>query len=186
MIGSCKKAPRNRSGLRAGVKHEIERKFLVLDDGWKAGVTRTVHLRDGLIATFGAGKVRVRIATASGGLPRAWVTLKGPRRGIARRELEYEIPLIEAEVMLAEFCGDNIVEKTRHMVSHAGHVWEIDVYAGCLAGVTYAEVELDDVAQQVALPAWIGPEVTGQPQHSKRVLIAGSAAARRDAQARAA
>jgi CYTH domain-containing protein len=166
------------------VKHEIERKYLVIEDGWKVAVTRTVHLRDGLVASFGAGKVRVRIATVPGAEPRAWITLKGPRSGISRRELEYEVPVAEAETMLAEFCDGHIVEKLRHLVPFGGHMWEVDVYAGFLTGVVHAEVELGDAAQVVTLPPWVGPEVTGQPQHSKRALIAASVAAMQDAQRR--
>jgi CYTH domain-containing protein len=166
------------------LKYEIERKFLVIDDAWKAGVVETLHLRDGLVASFGAGKVRVRIATASGAEPRAWVTLKGPRSGIARREFEYEVPIAEAETMLAEFCDGHVVEKHRHLVPDAGHVWQVDVYLGFLTGVVHAEVELGDAAQPVTPPAWIGPEVTGQPQHSKRAMIAASVSAARDAAGR--
>jgi CYTH domain-containing protein len=129
--------------------------------------------------------VRVRNATLAGAPPRAWVTLKGPRGGISRREFEYDIPVPEAETMLAEFCDGHIVEKIRHLVPHHGQVWEVDVYAGILTGIVHAEVELDDPAQVVAPPPWIGPEVTGQPQHSKRVLIAACVAAKRDALHRA-
>ncbi|MEO3471261.1 CYTH domain-containing protein [Roseomonas sp. CAU 1739] len=156
------------------MKHEIERKFLVMNDDWRAGVTRMVRLRDGLVATFGAGKVRVRVALGAAGPARAWVGLKGPRQGITRTEYEYEVPVAEAESMLAEFCPGRIVEKTRHLVPHAGLVWEVDVYDGFLAGVTYAEVELDHPGQTVVLPPWIGREVTGQPQHSKRALVAAA------------
>ncbi|CAH0311979.1 CYTH domain-containing protein [Roseomonas sp. CECT 9278] len=162
------------------MKHEIERKFLVIDDGWRAAVTETVHLRDGLVATFGGGKVRVRIATAQGAPPRAWVTLKGPRSGISRREFEYAIPLAEAEAMLAEFCDGHVVEKHRHLVPHAGQVWEVDVYGGPLTGVVHAEIELDSATAAVIPPPWLGPEVTGQPQHSKRALIIASVGAQRD------
>lgn len=164
-----------------GMKHEIERKFLVIGDGWKAAVTGTVHLRDGLVASFGASKVRVRIAIRPGAAPRAWVTLKGPRRGITRREFEYEIPVAEAEAMLAEFCDGHVIEKRRHLVPHAGRVWEVDVYGGLLTGVVHAEIELEDAAEGVVPPPWLGPEVTGQPQHSKRALITASVAAQRDA-----
>jgi adenylate cyclase len=167
------------------MKFEIERKYLVIDDGWKAAVTRTMHLRDGLVATFGHGKVRVRIATVAGQPPRAWVTLKGPRGGISRREFEYEIPVAEAETMLTEFCDGHIVEKMRHLVPHDGRVWEVDVYAGFLSGFVHAEVELDDPAQAVRTPPWVGPEVTGEPRHSKRALIAASVEAMREAQHRA-
>ena len=163
------------------MKSEIERKFLVMNDGWKAGVTDVLRLRDGLIATFGAGKVRVRIAASAKAPARAWVGLKGPRNGITRAEYEYEIPVAEAESMLAAFCPGQVIEKTRYLVPHAGRIWEVDVYGGFLAGVTYAEVELDHAAQNVVLPSWVGPEVTGQPQHGKRALIAAALAAKQDA-----
>lgn len=165
---------------------EIERKFLVADDGWKPHVIETLFLRDGLVATFGAGKVRVRVASRPVGPPIAWVALKGARHGITRSEYEYEVPVAEAEAMLAEFCGDGILEKTRHLVPHDGCLWAVDVYGGLLAGVVHAEVELDEVTQQVSLPPWVGPEVTGQPQHSKRTLVAASMAARQEARRRTA
>ncbi|MBR0649088.1 CYTH domain-containing protein [Roseomonas terrae] len=166
------------------MKYEIERKFLVADGSWAEAVAETMHLRDGLVATFGGGKVRVRVATGAIAPARAYVTIKGPRSGIARPEFEYEIPVAEAEIMLAQLCGDQVVEKTRHFVPFAGHVWVVDVYEGMLAGVTYAEVELDHASQDVAIPCWAGPEVTGQPQHSKRTLVLGRAAAAREAAGR--
>ncbi len=166
------------------MKFEIERKFLIIDDAWRSGVVETLHLRDGLVASFGAGKVRVRIATATNAPPRAWVTLKGPRSGISRREFEYEIPVAEAETMHAEFCDGHVVEKLRHSVPHAGQVWQVDVYLGFLAGVVHAEVELGDPAQTIIPPPWLGPDVTGQPQHSKRAMISAALAATRETQRR--
>ena len=41
---------------------EIERKFLVSNEGWKAAVIRSVRIRDGLIANNKGHKARVRIA----------------------------------------------------------------------------------------------------------------------------
>jgi len=46
-------------------------------------------------------------------------------------------------------------------VDHEGLTWEVDVYAGALAGLVIAEVELEHLDQEVPLPAWIGREVTG-------------------------
>ena len=120
------------------MKTEIERKFLVAHDGWKAGVVSSCHIRDGLAADFGSGgKVRVRIAGE-----RATITLKGAREGLARAEFEYSVPVSDAEAMLATFCQGPIVEKTRHLVPHGGLTWEVDVHHGLLAGLVYAEVEL--------------------------------------------
>ena len=45
---------------------EIERKFLLANDGWRASALRSDHLIDGLITRNGAGKVRVRAVTCQG------------------------------------------------------------------------------------------------------------------------
>src|SRR5215472_7482290 len=99
-----------------GMALEIERKFLLANDAWKHEVRKSEHLRDGLIARFGDGKVRVRLAESS-----AWLTIKGPKDGISRLEFEYEIPRAEAEQMLRTICqGDPILEKLRHTVRFGG------------------------------------------------------------------
>ena len=58
---------------------EIERKFLLTDDGWKSQVIRRIHIRDGLIANNNGNKARVRIADTD-----ATITLKGSRSGPIR------------------------------------------------------------------------------------------------------
>jgi CYTH domain-containing protein len=94
---------------------EIERKFLLANDTWKGEVTKSEHMRDGLIARFGEGKVRVRLTEGS-----AWLTIKGPREGISRLEFEYEIERADAEQMLQTLClGDPVLEKIRHTVPFA-------------------------------------------------------------------
>src|SRR6516164_9381682 len=88
---------------------EIERKFLLANADWKREVVESEHLRDGLIARFGDGKVRVRLTESN-----AWLTIKGPRKGISRPEFEYEIPRADAEHMLRTLCqGDPVLEKVR-------------------------------------------------------------------------
>jgi CYTH domain-containing protein len=60
---------------------ETDRKFLLANDAWKREVIRSEHVRDGLIARFGEGKVRVRLTESS-----AWLTTKGARTGSSRLE----------------------------------------------------------------------------------------------------
>ena len=55
---------------------EIERKFLLANDAWKREVIKSEHMRDGLIARFGEGKVRIRLTDGIASL-----TIKGPREG---------------------------------------------------------------------------------------------------------
>jgi len=146
---------------------EIERKFLLANDAWKRGVIKSEHLRDGLIARFGEGKVRIRLAGSSASL-----TIKGAREGISRLEFEYEIPRGDAEQMLRTLCqGDPVLEKVRHAVPFGGLNWTIDVYMGSLAGVAFAEVELTHPDQHFELPPWAGEEVTNDPRFRKRALV---------------
>jgi CYTH domain-containing protein len=146
---------------------EIERKFLVLNDAWKHHTLKSEHLRDGLIARFGEGKVRIRLTDSS-----ATLTIKGPRNGIVRQEFEYEIPRAHAEQMLQTICKrDPILEKVRHTVPFGGLNWQVDVYLGPLAGIVFAEVELEHPDQEVQLPPWVGEEVTHDPRFRKHALI---------------
>ena len=145
---------------------EIERKFLVASEDWRSAVIGSHRLRDGLLARFGEGKVRVRVSDDT-----AWITVKGPRDGLRRSEFEYEIPRDEAEEMLRTLCSGPIITKTRYYVADGTFVWMVDVHEGPLEGVVFAEIELEDEAQPLALPAWIGREVTGDPRFRKRALV---------------
>ena len=73
---------------------EIERKFLVLDDGWRGDISGQRYCQ-GYLARSDGVTVRVRRAG-----PRAYLTVKGEPNGIARPEFEYEVPVDDAEAML--------------------------------------------------------------------------------------
>lgn len=138
---------------------EIERKFLVHDTGMLRGL-QGERLVQAYIATTERATVRVRIAG-----DRAWLTLKGATTGISRRELEYPIPVADAELCLAELCGEGVVSKTRYRIPQGGHVWEVDVFDGANAGLVVAEIELASEHEEFARPAWLGGEVSGDPRY---------------------
>jgi CYTH domain-containing protein len=148
---------------------EIERKFLVINDGWRGAGIDSQRIRDGILARFGEGKVRVRITD-----DRAWFTVKGPRMGLSRAEFEYEIPCSEAEDILNGLCAGPLIEKTRHFVPHDGLTWEVDVYEGALVGLVLAEIELEREDQAFTMPDWVGSEVTGNPRYKKSNLLGRS------------
>jgi CYTH domain-containing protein len=145
---------------------EIERKFLVQSEAWREAVTGSQRLRDGILARFGDGKVRVRIAD-----DQAWLTVKGPRTGLRRSEFEYEIARTEAEEMLHTLCDGPILEKTRYFVPCGEFTWEVDIYHGALAGLTLTEIELEHEDQAFTVPAWVGREVTYNPRYRKANLL---------------
>lgn len=148
---------------------EVERKFLVAGEGWRhAALGPGLPFRQGYLPNGGgadAPVVRIRLAGAAGVL-----TIKGP--GLTTRaEYEYPIPAEDAAAMLATLCVPPVLEKTRTRVAHAGLVWEVDEFAGPLAGLVLAEVELARIDQPVALPDWVGREVSGDPRYLNSNLV---------------
>lgn len=143
---------------------EIERKFLVKSDAWRAAADGGVAYRQGYLCREPGRTVRVRIAG-----DQAFLTVKGSASGNRRAEYEYEIPVDDAEEMLA-MCTGTVIEKTRHRVPHAGLVWEVDVFAGDNTGLIVAEVELDSEDQEVPLPEWVGQEVSEDRRYSNSNL----------------
>jgi adenylate cyclase len=145
---------------------EIERKFLVKDDGWR-GLGTGSHYRQGYLSTDPERTVRERVAAGKG-----YLTIKGKTMNAARSEYEYAIPVQDAEAILDELCERPLIEKTRYRIDHEGLVWEVDEFEGENAGLVIAEVELASADQMVVLPAWVGEEVTADPRYYNANLIA--------------
>lgn len=145
---------------------EIERKFLVVGETWRAMVIRSERLIDGLLATSKGRKVRVRLYP-----DRATLAVKTRKKGRSRLEFEYAIPMADARQLLKTECGHSVLAKTRHYVPLDGFVWEIDVYEAPLDGVVLAEVELESIEVDPPLPAWAGREVTEDPAFRKQRMF---------------
>jgi adenylate cyclase len=88
-------------------------------------------------------------------------TLKTRSTGIARAEYEFEIPLAQASQLLDQVCDRPLIEKYRSKIAIGDLTWEIDEFLGENAGLILAEVELTSESQTVAIPDWIGQEVSG-------------------------
>jgi len=146
---------------------EIERKFLVRDLSVISGLAGT-RMRQGYLSVDPERTVRVRLAG-----PRAYVTMKGAPSdsGASRAEYEYEVPAGDAEELLDRLALRPLIEKTRYRVSAGRLVWEIDVFTGENEGLVMAEVELPSEATAVALPDWVGEEVTGDDRYYNASLV---------------
>jgi CYTH domain-containing protein len=148
-----------------GMGREIERKYLVTGEAYKALGQGTLY-RQGYLNSAAERVVRVRTMDA-----KAWLTIKGPSVGATRAEFEYEIPLADA-LQLFELCEQPLIEKTRTVVPIGGLIWEIDEFHGVNQGLTMAECELETEDQVVARPDWVGREVTGDPRYFNSNLVA--------------
>jgi adenylate cyclase len=144
---------------------EIERKFLLTGDGWRALGT-PVLLRQGYLSSDPDRTVRVRIEGEQGTL-----TIKGRSVGATRGEWEYPIPLDEAGDLLDRLCQQPLIEKYRRRIDFAGNVWEVDEFLGANAGLVVAEIELASEAQAFDKPDWIGAEVTDDKRYFNSSLI---------------
>jgi adenylate cyclase len=134
---------------------EIERKFLLANDNWRAAVTESARMRQGYLNREQRCSVRVR---TSG--DKAWLNIKGTTIGAQRPEFEYEIPLADANVLLDTLSHQPLIEKCRHYLPYQGHLWEIDEFEGENAGLIVAEIELEHADEAFARPDWLGREVT--------------------------
>ena len=139
---------------------EIERKFLVASDDWRANADSGRELVQAYLAETDQAVVRIRIAAGA----EAFLTIKSAAPGMLRDEFEYPIPVADAEKLIALRRG-SILAKTRFRVRHAGRVWEVDVYSGDNEGLVIAEIELESEAAAIDLPPWVGREVTGEARY---------------------
>lgn len=138
---------------------EIERKFLLSNDNWKALAHQKTFFAQGYlndISDKGAkSSVRVRLEGN-----KANMNIKSLEIGLSRDEYEYAIPFDDGKKMLSTLSVGPVVEKDRYLVKYANHLWEIDEFHGDNAGLVVAEVEMTSEDEQIDLPDWLGREVT--------------------------
>ncbi len=139
---------------------EIERKFLVKDDSWMASVHSSTPIMQGYLASTARATVRVRVKGE-----RAFITIKGATSGVTRSEFEFEVDVDDARTMLATLAEGPVIDKVRHEIRVASHIWEVDVFAGDNEGLVMAEIELADADEEFELPGWAGQEVSDDPRY---------------------
>ena len=144
---------------------EIERKFLVQGEAWKA-LADPVFFRQGYLSSHHERTVRVRIEG-----DRAVMTIKGKNVGATRGEWEYPIPVQDAAELLDGLCEQPLIEKYRRKIAVGAHVWEVDEFLGANAGLVVAEIELAAEDETFDLPEWVGDEVTGDARYYNSNLI---------------
>lgn len=144
---------------------EIERKFLVKSDDWRAHVQRSKRIVQAYLAISEQMSVRVRVVDERD----ATLTIKSRGASTGRLEFEYQLPLDDARTLLELRVG-SLLTKVRHIVQINELTWEIDVFSGENAGLVLAEVELQSAAQAVTIPSWIGDEVSHDERYTNGSL----------------
>lgn len=145
---------------------EIEKKYLIVSDDWRKHADTGIYMVQGYMSSNEKSSVRIRINGDSANL-----NIKSKTIGIQRSEYDYVIPVDEAKEILETLCDKPFIEKTRFLVMHEGHEWEIDVFAGDNDGLIVAELELDSIDEKFALPDWIGDDVSNDPRYYNVCLV---------------
>ena len=140
---------------------EIERKYLVCGSSYRHQAIQKKDMMQGYLSLDPDATVRIRIVG-----DKAFITIKSRNIGAVRNEWEYPVPVEEAKEMLRSCCKSRLIEKTRYIVEAPHNLkWEIDEFHGSLDGLVIAEIELPDEDFEVALPDFIGEDVTGNPRY---------------------
>jgi CYTH domain-containing protein len=147
---------------------EIERKFLVVGDGYRTQAFARSRITQGYISSQHGRTVRVRIRDERG-----YLTIKGPSdaAGMSRYEWEKEIPVEEARQLMT-LCEPGLIDKTRYLVKSGCHTFEVDEFYGENAGLVMAEVELAAEDEPYERPSFLGTEVTGDVRYYNSYLKA--------------
>ena len=150
----------SRGGIFVFIPMEIEHKYLVSGE-FKHLASEVTHIVQGYISDEPERTVRIRVRN-----DQAFITIKGKSSasGLSRYEWEKEIPLTEAQELLA-LCLPGTIDKHRYLINYEGHTWEVDEFHGVLEGLVLAELEVETEDTQFSLPPFIGREVTGDKRY---------------------
>ena len=145
---------------------EIERKFLVKSEEFKAISFAKNEISQGYLNSNPERTVRVRIKGNQGYLT---IKGKGNESGMSRLEWEVEIPVNEARLLLI-LCESGVISKIRYEVKFGNHVYEVDEFFGENEGLVLAEIELKSEDEAFEKPDWLGEEVTNNEKYYNSYL----------------
>lgn len=147
---------------------EIEYRFLVESDAWRADLAGASSRRIEQSYAFAADHGNMRIRVVDG--VEAIITIKGARDGAVRPEYEWPVDLETGRAMIADLCVRPPVTKDRWALSGPWDGWTVDEFDGENAGLVIAEREVDHVDEHFERPPWLGREVTDDRAYSNASL----------------
>lgn len=144
---------------------ETEHKYLIKQDLWKQIVPdKSADLKQAYLITDPNKTIRIRTMGNKG-----YLTIKGKSIGSSRPEFEYEIPIADANELIDKFTS-NLIEKTRHYVTHDNKIWEVDEFKGLNKGLFVAEIELLNEHEKYSLPLWVDKNITNDQKYANANL----------------
>ena len=146
---------------------EIERKFLVKSDAYKAEAFKETRITQGYLSSVPERTVRIRVKGDKG-----FITIKGIGNDSGASRYEWEKEIDANDVMeLMKIAEPGVIDKTRYQVKKGAHVFEVDEFYGDNQGLVVAEIELENESDSFEKPEWLGQEVTGDVKYFNSMLM---------------
>ena len=143
---------------------EIERRFLIKDEGWKHYVQYSSFIEQGYLAASSTDWI-VRIRKEKN---KYTLALKKHINRITNHEFEYEIPYSEGEIIISNI--KNTIKKRRHYLIINKQEWVIDCFEDKNFPLEIAEIELKNNKEGVKVPSFISKEISGLKSFSNYEL----------------
>ena len=135
---------------------EIERRFLVENEDWKAQVILSESFSQAYLnSSTDEWVTRVRVIDNK----KAFITLKSSLNGLINHEFEYSIPIKDAIELIK--LSKYKLTKTRYQLKINKKNWVVDLFDGSNFPLKIAEIELNDESEEIQVPSWCGMEITG-------------------------
>ncbi len=144
--------------------YEIERRFLIKNDGWKKFITKKTNIVQGYFLTE-ANEWTIRLRSEN---KKFKLTFKKPIRNFTNYEFEYEIPDSEGEIILSTL--NNKICKDRFYLLINQKYWVIDIFQDKNYPLEIAEIELENEKENIIIPDFLSKEITGYNQFSNYSL----------------
>mgnify|MGYP001265125505 CR=1 FL=1 len=134
---------------------EIERRFLIKNDGWKKFVTHKTFLEQGYLSSnFNDWIIRIRFNGKN-----FKIALKKHVKNFTNYEYEYLIPTHEGEKIIATL--PNTIKKDRFFLNLDQKNWIVDCFKDKNFPLEIAEIEVSEEKEKVILPPFLSTEITG-------------------------
>ncbi len=144
---------------------EIEDKFLVTNDFWRAIAHESSHITQTYLCMSRIITIRTRLETNRPAI----FCVKLAERTDGTPEYEWRMPN-----WLARLCSkwqSRTLQKIRHRVAWDELVIEVDEFLGDLSGLVVAEVEVPSVGFNYTKPNWFGKDVTRDKRYKNVLLL---------------
>ena len=139
---------------------EIERRFLIRNDGWKKFITKKIFIEQGYLSkSLDDWIVRIRFTGKD-----FKIALKKHIQSFTNFEFEYSIPRSDGEKIMSNLT--NVIKKERYFLEVEKKSWIIDCFKGKNYPLEIAEIELLKEAEIFNLPPFISKEITDLRRYS--------------------